>query len=96
VDYLARRREKHPPPSASRDSPVREDPFANPQETLETLRLIREEHPDLMLCVATNGLNLLGYLDDVASLRVSLMWTVTLKRGRSRHRGPDLFLGQVS
>ena len=32
------------------------DPFANVDESLETLRLVREKHPDITLCVATNGL----------------------------------------
>lgn len=47
------------------------DPFANPEETLETLRLVREKYPDMLLCVATNGLNLLPYLDDIAAINVS-------------------------
>ena len=34
------------------------DPFANPKETLETIRLIRRRFPDLLLCLATNGLGL--------------------------------------
>jgi nitrogen fixation protein NifB len=32
------------------------DPLANPEETLETLRLVKERHPKLMLCLSTNGL----------------------------------------
>jgi nitrogen fixation protein NifB len=47
------------------------DPFANPEETMETLRLIRKAYPDLLLCVATNGLNLFPYLDELAKLKVS-------------------------
>jgi nitrogen fixation protein NifB len=47
------------------------DPFANPEETLTTLQLIRQAYPDLLLCVATNGLNLLPYIGDLAALRVS-------------------------
>ncbi len=53
------------------------DPFANPQETMETLRLVRERHPDMMLCVATNGLELSDYVDALADLRVSHV-TVTV------------------
>ena len=34
------------------------DPLANPEATLETLRLVRAHHPDLLLCLATNGLAL--------------------------------------
>ena len=32
------------------------DPFANPVETMETLRSVRNRFPGMMLCVATNGL----------------------------------------
>jgi nitrogen fixation protein NifB len=47
------------------------DPFANPAETLRTLRLVRERFSDVMLCIAANGLNLLPYLDELVSLGVS-------------------------
>jgi nitrogen fixation protein NifB len=47
------------------------DPFANPEETLDTLMLIKRHHPDLLLCVATNGLNLLPYVKDLAALHTS-------------------------
>ena len=47
------------------------DPFANPQETLETIRLIRRRFPDLLLCLATNGLGLPPHLDELAELQVS-------------------------
>ena len=47
------------------------DPFANPKETLETIRLIRQRFPDLLLCLATNGLGLPPYLDELAELQVS-------------------------
>jgi len=44
------------------------DPMANPAETLETFRLVRREFPQLMLCLSTNGLGALEFLDDLASL----------------------------
>jgi nitrogen fixation protein NifB len=47
------------------------DPFANADETLETLRRVRRDWPEMILCVATNGLNLAPYLDDLARLKVS-------------------------
>ena len=47
------------------------DPFANPEETLETLSRVRETYPEMILCVATNGLNLSPYVDDLARLKVS-------------------------
>lgn len=53
------------------------DPFANPVETLSTMRRIREKFPELLFCVSTNGLNLPPYLDEVAELGVTHM-TVTV------------------
>jgi nitrogen fixation protein NifB len=53
------------------------DPFANPEETLTTLELVREKHPGMTLCVATNGLALADYVDELARLKVSHV-TVTL------------------
>jgi nitrogen fixation protein NifB len=53
------------------------DPFANGPETLETLRLVRERHPELMLCLATNGLALADFIDDLDPLKISHV-TVTV------------------
>ncbi len=53
------------------------DPFANPDETMETLRLVRAEHPDMLLCVATNGLGAARYIEELAELEVSHL-TVTV------------------
>jgi nitrogen fixation protein NifB len=53
------------------------DPFANPQETMDTIRLVRERFPRLLLCLATNGLGIAPYLDELAELRVSHV-TVTV------------------
>ncbi len=47
------------------------DPFADPEETCLTLRLVRERYPEILLCVATNGLNLLPYVDELAKIKVS-------------------------
>lgn len=47
------------------------DPFANPEETMETLRLVHEKYPDMLLCLATNGLNIAPYIDELAQIRVS-------------------------
>jgi nitrogen fixation protein NifB len=47
------------------------DPFANADETIETLRLVRNRYPDILLCLATNGLNLLPYVAVLAKLGVS-------------------------
>ncbi|MEI8196092.1 MAG: radical SAM protein [Phycisphaerae bacterium] len=53
------------------------DPFANAPETLETLRLLRESFPAILLCVATNGLELLEHVEELARLQVSHV-TVTV------------------
>lgn len=47
------------------------DAFANAEETLESMRLIREKYPDMLLCLATNGLELLEHVDKVAKIGVS-------------------------
>ncbi len=47
------------------------DPFANPVETLETLRLVRERFPNLLLCVASNGLGMVEHIDELVELKVS-------------------------
>ncbi len=53
------------------------DAFATPKETLETLRLIDEKHPDKLLCLATNGLVIGDYIDDLVDLNISHV-TVTI------------------
>ncbi len=53
------------------------DPFANPEETLATLRLIRNKYPDLFLCISTNGLNILPYIEELSQLKVGSV-TVTV------------------
>lgn len=47
------------------------DPFANAEQTMETFELVRAKYPDMMLCVASNGLNVLPYVDALARLKVS-------------------------
>jgi nitrogen fixation protein NifB len=47
------------------------DPFANPEETMATIRLIRQRFPELLLCLASNGLGLPPYVDELAELNVS-------------------------
>lgn len=53
------------------------DPLANPESTLETFRLVRQEMPDILLCLSTNGLALPDYADDLGNLGVSHL-TVTI------------------
>ncbi|MFO7495150.1 MAG: radical SAM protein [Desulfobacterales bacterium] len=47
------------------------DPFANPAETLATLRLVRQRYPEMLLCLASNGLAIGPHLDALAALNVS-------------------------
>lgn len=53
------------------------DPFATPERTLETLRLVRTAYPHLILCLSSNGLNVSNYIDDLAALEVNFM-TITI------------------
>ncbi len=53
------------------------DPFANPEVTLETLRLVRERFPEVILCLATNGLALPEHVDELVGIGVSHV-TVTV------------------
>ena len=53
------------------------DPFANANETLSTMQLLRNHHPDLILCLSTNGLGLVPHVDEVADIGVSHV-TVTV------------------
>ena len=53
------------------------DPFANPNETIETLKGVRKKYPEMLLCIATNGLNIMPYIDQLAQINVSHV-TVTI------------------
>jgi nitrogen fixation protein NifB len=53
------------------------DPFANPHETMESMRLIRRKFPDMLLCVSTNGLGVAPYIAELAELQVSHV-TITM------------------
>ncbi len=47
------------------------DPFANVDQTLQTLQLVRDRWPEMLLCVASNGLGVLEHVDELARLDVS-------------------------
>lgn len=47
------------------------DPFANAEETMKTLELVREKYPEIILCLSTNGLNINPYIERIAELNVS-------------------------
>lgn len=54
------------------------DPFANPDETLETLRLVRGRFPAVILCVATNGLGIGRHIEELVRFGVShITMTIT-------------------
>ncbi|XPV75139.1 MAG: radical SAM protein [Desulfovibrio sp.] len=53
------------------------DPFANPEQVLETVRRINEKHPELIYCLSSNGMGILPYLDDLKELDVSHV-TITI------------------
>ena len=53
------------------------DPFANANETLGTMQLLRNHYPDLILCLSTNGLGLAPHVDEIADIGVSHV-TVTV------------------
>jgi nitrogen fixation protein NifB len=47
------------------------DPFANPEETMDTLRGVRAAFPGKLICLSTNGLELQPYIGALAELGVS-------------------------
>ena len=53
------------------------DPFANPDETMETMRLISERFPETILCLASNGLAIAPYIEELAEMNVSHV-TITI------------------
>ncbi|MDR1525338.1 MAG: radical SAM protein [Tannerella sp.] len=53
------------------------DPFANPEETLATLKLAGQAFPGMLFCLSTNGLDLAPYVGEIAGAGVSHV-TVTV------------------
>jgi nitrogen fixation protein NifB len=47
------------------------DPFANAEETLETMRLIRKNHPETLLCLSSNGMNVAPHVPELAEIGVT-------------------------
>jgi nitrogen fixation protein NifB len=75
VEYLGKVMEKMPVTVAGIAGPG--DPFAEPARSLETLALVHERFPDLILCLASNGLALADHVDEIARIGVSHV-TVTV------------------
>ena len=53
------------------------DPFANAEETINTMKLAQQEFPDLIFCLSSNGLDLAPYIDEIAEIGVSHV-TITI------------------
>jgi nitrogen fixation protein NifB len=47
------------------------DPFANPEETMLTLKLVKKAFPDMLFCLSTNGLDLAPYIDEIVETGIS-------------------------
>lgn len=66
------------------------DPFSRPEPTLACLELVRRAHPELILCLSTNGLNLAPHVGDLVRLGVEFATltinTVDPKVGGRLHR----------
>ena len=76
VEYLAQVMEKEPRITVVGIAGPG-DPFANPEETLETLRLIRERFPQMLFCLSSNGLGVPAHLNRLKDLGVTHM-TITV------------------
>ena len=53
------------------------DAFAEPEKTIETLKLCREKFPDLVFCLSTNGLALPDHIEELAATGVTHV-TITM------------------
>ncbi len=53
------------------------DPFANAEETLETMRRAKAEFPEKVFCLSTNGLELEPHIEEIAKLGISHV-TITI------------------
>lgn len=53
------------------------DPFANPDETFETIALVKEKFPDMMFCLSSNGIDVPQNIDKIKELGVSHV-TITM------------------
>ncbi len=58
------------------------DAFAEPEKTLETIRQVKNEFPDKIFCLSTNGLDIEPYIDELAELGVTHV-TITINSLRT-------------
>ncbi len=57
------------------------DAFAEPEKTLDTIRMVKSEFPDKIFCLSTNGLDLLPYVDEIVEMDVTHV-TITINSFR--------------
>ncbi|HBI04821.1 MAG TPA: nitrogenase cofactor biosynthesis protein NifB [Paenibacillaceae bacterium] len=53
------------------------DPLANPEKTFATFKGIYEQAPDIKLCLSTNGLRLIDYVEQIKTLNIDHV-TITI------------------
>lgn len=53
------------------------DPLANPEKTFATFKGVADQAPDLKLCLSTNGLRLLEFIDEIQNLNIDHV-TITI------------------
>jgi nitrogen fixation protein NifB len=53
------------------------DALANPKKTFDTFRMLQEKAPDLKLCLSTNGLRIIDYIDEIVKYNIDHV-TVTI------------------
>ena len=53
------------------------DPFANAEETFETLRLVRNEFPEMIFCLSSNGIDVPQHVEKIKEFNVSHV-TITM------------------
>jgi nitrogen fixation protein NifB len=53
------------------------DPFANPIETFETVRLVKEKFPEMLFCLSSNGVDVPQNMDKIIELGISHV-TITM------------------
>lgn len=76
VDYLKALTAKHPEITVAGIAGPG-DPFASPNETMETIRMMKKEVPGMIACLSSNGLNIAPYIDELAELGVDHV-TITI------------------
>src|SRR3989339_886018 len=47
------------------------DPFAEPELTMDTIRRVNGSFPGMLLCIATNGFNILPFIRELSEYNVS-------------------------